>query len=94
MRKKASWVGLTEQLGDVTAQSISLHGPQVRAEVFWETCAEENPETELWNDRQVVEGVGGTPSWSPSCGLLNSYLVSHVFPGLLVFPTDQAKTLI
>lgn len=34
----------------------------------------------MWNDRQVVDGVGGTPSWRPACGLLNSYLVDYFFP--------------
>lgn len=39
---------------------------------------------EMWDDRQVVDGVGGTPSWRPFCSLLNSFLVGYVFPGSLV----------
>lgn len=48
----------------------------------------------MQRDRQVVDGVGGTPSWKPACGLLNGLLVGYVLPWALGFYTDQAKILI
>lgn len=48
----------------------------------------------MQSDRQVVDGVGGTPSWRPACGLLNGLLVGHVLPWALGFYADQAKILL
>lgn len=45
----------------------------------WETYAEENPGTEMWNDRWVALQVGG-----PRAVFWNSFLVGYVFPGPLV----------
>lgn len=61
-RGKTLLLGLTEQLGDVRAQSVSLHGDldlksELKLYVCWEACAEENSDTEMWNDRQMVDGV-------------------------------------
>lgn len=62
MRKKtpASWMSLTEQLGGCQSTvNFPAWDLALKSELYvcGEACAEKNPETEMWNDRQVVDAI-------------------------------------